>query len=356
MQASLEETLNYARDANKYAQSIIKKGNNIQTSFAFSESFEEYQRAICKDVWVAETRTFIQDVIKEKIINDDLINNPLLIFFETFLELSEKFSVGNCNELAFHALAYIINQLQSCVSAEIFRIENGDHLFIVLNRALNSDAKNPNSWGEAAVICDPLADKAYKATHYLTELQNYYFRGGTAYTQNFNPSNPSKHVLACYDKYNTNNLNALKAVNEVKYNFEQKIQQLRSTLDLYSKGLDKEVQRIQNRYSKDARIDILNTKIQELAKTDNKLKLHLEQAKNIELRTFKEANLHFVPLWKDCQRFAMQSMQFSSNDQAILTDFPPGLDANMMRFFNQKSTAHKNLEKITKEANQFFPK
>jgi hypothetical protein len=59
-----------------------------------------------------------------------------------------------------------------------------DHVFLVIGRDLSKDAKDIETWGHAAVICDPWSNKYYAATmdgiqnnlEYISEKLDFSYR------------------------------------------------------------------------------------------------------------------------------------------------------------------------------------
>lgn len=81
-------------------------------------------------------------------------------------------SFGNCGEFA-HCAYVLMSRAYPLVPAEILRIKNGDHVFLVFDREKDSDLKQPSTWGNRAVICDPWAGMVYPVTEMNYYLSNY---------------------------------------------------------------------------------------------------------------------------------------------------------------------------------------
>lgn len=127
----------------------------------------------------------------------------MMEFFST-IEMCKKYSLGNCYELAFMALDYMMN-LPTEINAEIFNIKGGDHVFLVIGRAEGSDPKDPMTWGKNAYFCDPWAQKVFAASNYLTELKNFQRINNMNQMEDFNPH---KHTLKQLRKINAKNIKA----------------------------------------------------------------------------------------------------------------------------------------------------
>jgi hypothetical protein len=70
--------------------------------------------------------------------------------------------VGNCQECSYLGLHFLAT-LQDPIYAEIFSVQGGNHCFIVIGRHPQSDARNPKTWGQTAVIADAWKGEACPA-------------------------------------------------------------------------------------------------------------------------------------------------------------------------------------------------
>lgn len=68
---------------------------------------------------------------------------------------------GYCGELATKTASYI-REKDPNVNAELVSLDN--HELVVIGRRKNSDPKDPRTWGDKAVLCDPWAEKMYPVT------------------------------------------------------------------------------------------------------------------------------------------------------------------------------------------------
>ncbi len=92
-----------------------------------------------------------------------------------FISDIKKYASGNCSEHAHLAFEFILDNYPS-VNAEIYKIHGGDHVFVVVGRAVDSNPSDPMTWGENAYFCDPWSDKVFKASNYQMELRNFRWR------------------------------------------------------------------------------------------------------------------------------------------------------------------------------------
>lgn len=166
--------------------------------------------------------------------------------YQDTLDVTSKSGVGNCEEMAFHALDYLA--CKTNLFAEIYFIEgkiedDGDHVFVVVNRSRDSVPNDPSTWGDAAVICDPWAEKVYPASGYLAELKNFYVHD----SENENcveDFDPYKHDLFPDEEYTTDTLRSARAWKDI-YNLQVKF-------DAYIEEILSHINRFQlafNRYA-----------------------------------------------------------------------------------------------------------
>ncbi len=166
----LKEVLEAAEYAKVHARSRICKGSNHHDGMAKQLSSDIDQRDALHQS-IIEMRDLIHD--ESKITPNPLEKNYTdLLWFETNIKFSTKYSLGNCYEYTLQALDYIL-QKNPDIDGEIFRILRGDHFFLVLNRDPNSDPNKPETWG-AAVICDPWLNAVYEAKEYQSRLSEVF--------------------------------------------------------------------------------------------------------------------------------------------------------------------------------------
>jgi len=87
--------------------------------------------------------------------------------------IAKKAKVGNCGEYAAVAFMFL---------REIRRVKRldymlfarpGDHTWVVIGRALDSDFSDYKTWGNAAVVCDPWAGVAFHGSQLPRKLHGY---------------------------------------------------------------------------------------------------------------------------------------------------------------------------------------
>lgn len=152
-----------AKKANAYARKHIVSGaTQLETNkLPVHQRVEIYSK-------VKELRRQVSDESSYSIL---ALEEELIEFF-AYIELCKKYALGNCQEMTYMALDYIVKN-EPDVEAEAFYIDGGDHVFLVIGRNPDSDANDPLTWGDDAYICDPWANRVYRASDYQTELHDY---------------------------------------------------------------------------------------------------------------------------------------------------------------------------------------
>lgn len=157
-------TLEIAREASDFARKEILRGSTqIENNDCDSKQQFNYLHAV--------------DGLREQ-IKDALERDPYRLeqdleihYFTRSTKIAAKYSLGNCSEMSFHALLYMVREAPD-ISAELYQIANGDHTFLVIGR--NGGTREfPKTWGKNAVICDPWANKVYPAHQYKEHLKNF---------------------------------------------------------------------------------------------------------------------------------------------------------------------------------------
>ncbi|KTC96512.1 hypothetical protein Lgee_2195 [Legionella geestiana] len=135
--------------------------------------------------WVEQERSFLFRY-RPNPLEGRVISMPhMLEIHETRVAILSHMKVGNCEELMIMAFEFVLKN--AAIYAEGYCISGGDHAFLLLNREPGSDACDPATWGEAAVICDPWANRVYKASEYPEKLQTHLEVNGINSVENFNP-------------------------------------------------------------------------------------------------------------------------------------------------------------------------
>jgi hypothetical protein len=74
---------------------------------------------------------------------------------------------GNCGEYCYLVYNYC---LKNNIPAEVFRIENGGHAFVVIGRSVDSNPADHTTWGNQAVVCDAWLGNVFQAVEIPEKL------------------------------------------------------------------------------------------------------------------------------------------------------------------------------------------
>lgn len=263
-----------ARKASGYARDHIREG----TTQLINNTYDiDKRRALAKAL------TDIRDDSRYDILLlsiDDVVRR-----FEQRVADCKKFSIGNCYELALMALDYMINDHPE-VNAEVFRIEGGDHAFLVIGRQVNSDPSDPETWGDVAYICDPWSDKVYPAADYKSKLKNYYSemvpesRSPINLIEDFNTE---KHKLMPIPKHNTTHIlsETAQANSNLLIIYSSMTERVLSIFDDLITDLEKISTRMIREYgADDPKLKIIEKKLTEIKLITSELRNDFTQCEN----------------------------------------------------------------------------
>lgn len=88
------------------------------------------------------------------------------------IKAAEGSACGNCLEMGFVGLQYAKDRFPK-EHVEIFDIDQGDHLFLVIGRQQDSDPADYKSWGCDAVVCDPWSGGCYPSSQIEKFLMDF---------------------------------------------------------------------------------------------------------------------------------------------------------------------------------------
>lgn len=152
-----------------FQQIFDEEGDKFYKKIKFSKK----ELHLTNEILIRNNFSSLSDkILDKKSIDINLENNAQVNFITKQVDMAKKYSVGNCTEIALIAMEYIATH-DDKISAELFEIAGGDHVFLVVNRDPKSDSHDPLTWGDSAYICDPWANKVYPAKEYLKELKNF---------------------------------------------------------------------------------------------------------------------------------------------------------------------------------------
>lgn len=108
----------------------------------------------------------------------------------------EKYSTKNDSEIVAIQFFNLLDQGFYNAQLDIVRIENGNRTFFVIGRDVNSDPTDYKTWGEGAIICDPLTKKIFPLEQVEPELFDAKDDSFMEKEQNLDmPSNPRSQKL-----------------------------------------------------------------------------------------------------------------------------------------------------------------
>jgi hypothetical protein len=107
---------------------------------------------------------------------------------------AEDFKVGTCFELAAVGFIYSYNR-KILQNIEIFAIDQGNHVFLVIGRDPKSNPKDFTTWG-SALVCDPWRGKTFSASgkDAFINFKSQDFINGK-YVTSLSPFNPKTQTL-----------------------------------------------------------------------------------------------------------------------------------------------------------------
>lgn len=120
-------------------------------------------------------QTIIASAMKDYIKKRTLSKNEMVCSLSDRVAI-EQFPIGNCGELTNIAFEYLA-RMHKDLSVEIVQIpawnNNGDHVFLLIDRDPKSDLNDPITWGNKAVILDCWTRMIYPASEITVLLQNW---------------------------------------------------------------------------------------------------------------------------------------------------------------------------------------
>lgn len=213
------EIVDVAIKAKDYARNCIIKGATQLENNQFSK---EQDAALLKSVYQVTTLYEHEGINRYQNIPGLSEKEKMYMQYETILEISKKYSLGNCYELALHALDYMLSHNRS-ISAEIIEIQSqgpndvemGEHTFLLINRDVRKNIEDFSSW-QKAVICDPWRNMVIHVSEInMEELKVYYYDSEHKKNmmRSFNPD-PRYHTIEKDAHFNSQYLDFLPSFRE----------------------------------------------------------------------------------------------------------------------------------------------
>lgn len=155
----LKENLRIAKKIISQVRTLIPFSENyFQRSKIFRSNFDE--------AFLKRKSELIQTSFDSMV---DIFEEITGIDFETTSEVAQKYKIGNCTELS------IVGQEcgQKMASTEIYDIQNGNHVFLVIGRDAKSLPWDYKNWGLNAVVCDSWSGACFPASKIEEYLMDY---------------------------------------------------------------------------------------------------------------------------------------------------------------------------------------
>lgn len=285
--------------------------------------------------------------------------------FHRVIEVCKKLSLGNCYEMALMALDYVLRYAPPSVNAEVYDIEGGDHVFLVLGREKNSNPYEPETWGKDAYICDPWSNKVYPASEYFNETKNYrFFRECDGdYSNHLENFDKDLHTLSPMPLLNTEylrNAHSRPHLDRIIVFFQKKMDATLKALEKLETNLRAIMRRLEEKYPNDSqKKEIIEKMVNNLHATIEKIKDDIKKDYTTLPYDTLRSNL------ENSSKKSLSSFQKAVNvndiDKTVLMKYhdEESYLTKILRFFNIKpktardthnalNEAHQSVEKISK--------
>ncbi|WP_240610484.1 hypothetical protein, partial [Legionella qingyii] len=275
-------------------------------------------------------------------------------------------SLGNCYEMALMALDYVLRYAPPSVNAEVYQIEGGDHVFLVVGRKKNSNPNNPATWGKDAYICDPWSNKVYPASEYLTQTKNYIFlrKMDGDYSNQLENFDKHHHKLSPIPSENTEYLRKAHSrphLDKVIGLFQTRMKATLNALEKLETNLRAIMKRLEVKYPNDTqKKEIIEKMVDKLHATIGKIKDDIK--KDYATLPYDILRSNLESLSKESLSSFQKAISVSEADKTVLMKYNDenSYATKALRFFNIKPKtvrdtrdalieAHKSVEKISKK-------
>lgn len=343
-----------AQDACVYSRNIIKQGSNhisgeINLNQVNSEINNQEispnntlnKEISFNEIFNPEHNSYVKELRASYYEKDPIEKDIYLSGFENAIAKSLKFSTGNCQEFAMQGLDYLLTK-EPGIRGELFRAKGGDHVFLVINRAINSNPKDPLTWGEGAYVCDPWANVVCKASDLYSHLKKI-------------KRDPNLHPLESFNYFTSDYINKHRNIDSLKNNFKEASVNLTEILAKYIEGLKTELRRLEKKYGeKDNKVEIVKKKIDSLESFKTNLELDIEKTViSYENATdYKKTRSELLKQVTHLKSDTIKEMKFEKSELTTLYMHKRDNIINNNIFFKPKSTTEKNLEKLRETINK----
>ncbi|WP_392538659.1 hypothetical protein [Legionella sp. 227] len=318
-----------AKAACAYSRSFILKGSSqlVNNTYDQAQRVSLFRaildlRALCSEY--PGYRLEINEVYQE---------------FHFTIQQCKKFSLGNCYEMALMALDYVLQHASPSVNAEVYEIEGGDHAFLVVGRKKNSHPKQPETWGEDAVICDPWSNEVYPASEYLAQTKNFYevIHNGD-YSNCVEKFDNRRHKLSPIPWHNTEYLRTINSrphLDKIIELFHKKMTLIINALEKLEGKLHAIVQRLAQEYPDNPEKKvIIERMVNQLHTSVDKIKEDIN--KDCNTLPYEVLRSTLEKTWRKSIRSFQESVAVSEADKSILKKYnhEDSWRTQLLRFFN----------------------
>lgn len=354
--------------ANNYARGRILHGcTQVENNELPIEYFDALYKAIydiesladlTKDEEeIAETLRSLMDKFSSDPVN---LLNDLNYDFEKTIILTNKYSLGNCQELANQALDYLLSS-DLDIEVEVFSFDGpkADHSFLVIGRDPNSNPNDINSWGRNAVICDPWANKVYQATEeeYKQNLKSSYREYKVLQNNKIKITanrvtdyNPDKHTLESI--LSLSELKKGRMLNTLVENYHKELNFLDGKINNYRNRLEKRMSILKNEYgTDDEKFKVINEKLSDIDHIVSHIQFLKDDVKNIKTDIgFRQFHLELRRNIYQLFDSITKILQLSDNEKTIVSTHrkPDSLKSKARMFFNIPTDTQSVLDKANK--------
>jgi len=351
---SLEEALEIAEKAKAHAREHIKAGGTqLENNDLCATWFN------CLLTGINDLREAKDEKIEKQACSDRLETIHPLISYETMISFSSKYSIGNCRELAAHAFDYVLNDNHRPISAIMYFIKGGDHTFLVLNVKPDCKPEDISTWGDNAVICDPWANKVYKASDYKLELKNFYHKKNGRKKENcIEDFDENKHKLVPVPFFNTDFLRQIRRVDTLMNNFIAESSLIVSVFTVYKERLEEEKNRLIVKYGEDnAKAIILEKKIQLIEATLADVNGMMDSIQKENHDDYRKTRTELNEALKKMRQSMMASMPFTKEERdSLFAHQGKDRKSEVMNFLGMQTKTEEQLKNISVEVNALLLK
>lgn len=166
------------------ANEYVKKKMTIGASNKLRVDFWKAWKCSGSAINTGEMREYVDQQIQSAVEADtstasDFVNNIKFqrLYLEKSAQGAELYGCGNCGEQS--AIAFVYLRRQKTFPLDWMEVNNYQHAFVIIGRAARSDTRNPSTWGDDAVICDPwrdvVASVKSQMTYFATHKPNWIY-------------------------------------------------------------------------------------------------------------------------------------------------------------------------------------